>query len=516
MSTFGGLSISISGLYANKKSLDTISHNISNVNTSGYVRQQALHESAYYKKIAGGFKAGTGANVQQIRQIRDEFLDMKFRDENEKFGYWESKSNMMQGVESIFNEVTDSGIQKIMDQFWNGWEELSKHSDSLTIRGLVHERAVAFTEAVNHIRTQLDSLQLNLNKDIDNNIFRINNIIKGVSDLNQKIRDIESTDIKVKANDLRDKRNNLIDELSGMIPITTEYASDGSINVSTKGRLLVVEDQHRELTKKQNDKGYNYLAYKKTGDKIDLNEDEGQIAGLISVRDKEIEEMKLRLNLFVNTVAKAVNEEHKNGYDLLGNSVSGSDAEKFFTTKNGTGKIEAGNILVNPELSDYNKIAASSNGDTGNGKIAEYISGLRNKQIFNDIKNPDGTINEKGTITELLDKASDYDGTPLEGLIKEIDTKQDEYKSMTSDDFYRNLILKIGLSRGQARSIAKNQTILIGQIDGKRQSISGVSLDEEMTAMMKYQHSYVANSRVINAIDGMIENIINKMGIVGR
>ena len=114
---FGGLYISISGLQASRKSLDTVSHNISNANNPNYVRQSAIHASNSYTKSADGrFQTGTGVNVIQIRQIRDEFLDLKLRRENASFGYHYAKAQILEDIEGVFNEITDSGLQKS-----NGW-----------------------------------------------------------------------------------------------------------------------------------------------------------------------------------------------------------------------------------------------------------------------------------------------------------------------------------------------------------------------------------------------------------
>lgn len=136
-------------------------------------------------------------------------------------------------------------------------------------------------------------------------------------------------------------------------------------------------------------------------------------------------------------------------------------------------------------MEDFNKIAAGKTGAKGDGDIAKEILGLREELLFNNY--------EFGKYVEPGE-----DGT------------------MTIDSFYRDLILNLSLEREQARDMVLNQVMLINQIDERRQEISSVSLDEEMANMLKYQHSYIANSRVINAIDEMIETIVNRLGIVGR
>src|SRR5690606_4264485 len=142
-------------------------HNIANANNKSYVRQSVIHaETRYPTTNTIGLKKGIGVDVQQIRQIRDEFLDLRIRNEKALYGYFSTKSEMLGEIEAIFNELTYSGLQNVMDDFWNAWEELYKEPDSLTIRGLLHETAVAFTTTVNYINSQLNNLQYDLNKEI--------------------------------------------------------------------------------------------------------------------------------------------------------------------------------------------------------------------------------------------------------------------------------------------------------------------------------------------------------------
>lgn len=477
--SFGGLYISVSGIYANKKALDTVSHNIANVNNPNYVRQSAIHaESSYSKTTDVRFQKGTGVSVQQIRQIRDEFLDIKLRREMATFGYHSTKAEILSEVEIIF----DSEFQEVMNYFWKGWEELSKEPDSLTIRALLHENAVAFTTTANHISTQLDNLQFNLNKEMLNKAEEVNNILRNVADLNYKIKTIEAYGQNISANDYRDNRNAYLDRLSELIPITYYENQYGEAVVSLNGRDLINGDYFSPIDIRLDDKGHGQIHWSDTGDKIDLN-GMGKLGGYIDARDQVIVEYRERLNILVGELAKAVNVIHKEGIDLEGNS--GKD---FFII--GNPKDPAASIKVNPILEDFNKIAVSKTGAKGDYTIAKEILDLREKPLFK----------EYGEY-EFDDEGYVYEENKI---------------SLTIDDFYRDLILKLGLERQDSRDMAQNQTMLIKQIDERKREISTVSLDEEMANMLKYQHSYIANSRVINAIDEMIDQVVNRLGLVGR
>ncbi|MDU5079775.1 flagellar hook-associated protein FlgK [uncultured Tissierella sp.] len=461
---FGGLYISISGLQASRKSLDTVSHNISNANNPNYVRQSAIHASNSYTKSADGrFQTGTGVNVIQIRQIRDEFLDLKLRRENASFGYHYAKAQILEDIEGVFNEITDSGLQKVMDGLWKNWDELSKEADSLTIRGLVHESSVAFAETVNHISRQLNDIRHNLNKQMLTKVDEVNNILDKIGELNKSIKLVEGENSRMKANDFRDERNALIDRLSELLPITSYENTFGETIISLQGRDIVNGSFISRIDIKNDNNGLGHIYWEKSNEKIDLN-GLGELAGFIDVRDKSMVEYMNRLDTFVQNLANEINALHSTGIDLEGNK--GGD---FFVGSGGV--INASNIKVNPELSNYNKIAISITGGISDGDIAKGIYELRNKTIFGE---------------------------------------------MSTDDYYRDIIFSLGEERKSSRLIAENQGFLINTIDERRQSISAVSLDEEMADMIKFQHSYTANSRVINAIDEMIETVVNRVGLVGR
>ncbi len=480
--SFGGLYISISGINANKKALDTLSHNIANVNNPDYVRQRTNHAESRYSRVGLKFQAGMGVDVQSIVQIRDEFLDYKVRREMAIFGYYNTKSEVLEEIEYIFREIkvpgelNNGGLQDVMDNFWNSWEELYKDSKSLTIRGLLHENAVAFTTTVNHIRNQLDNLQFNLNKEMLNKSNEVNTLLREIANLNKNIKLQEAYGPHVKANDLRDSRNAKLDRLSELIPISYYENSQGEVVVSLYGRDLINEDYINLIEVRLNEKSLGEIYWSDTGEKIDLQAN-GELGGYIDARDKDVVEYKDRLNLLVGIMAQEINKIHRTGIGLDGST----NIDFFIFDK----EDPSSTIRVNPELANFNKIAASTSGAKGDGDIAKEIANIRNKPLYGkyNLENSEEFI-EPGTLN--------------------------------MDDFYRDLILEIGMEREMAREMAFNQTILLQQIDERRKEISSVSLDEEMADMLKYQHSYIANSRVINVIDEMIDNIVNRMGIVGR
>lgn len=476
---FGGLYTSVTGLMASRNSLDTISHNISNSNNKNYVRQSAIHANNRYNTIGlGNIQVGTGVNVQEVRQIRDEFLDIKFRKELDTFGYHNAKAQVLEDLEGVFNAITNSGLQNVMDGFWDNWNELVKDPSELTIRGLVNESSVAFTDTVNHISNQLNDIKQNLNKEIISKVDETNNILDEIARLNKIIRVVEGEEVSVKANDFRDERNGLLDRLSVLLPVKSYENKYGEAIVSLFGQDLISGNYTSRLHIENDKTGMGYIYFQSSNEKVDLR-GKGEIGGYIDARDKSIDEYMTRLDILVGTMAEEVNVLHKRGIDL-----KGKKGIEFFTGINtdpnsplepkNKYKNAAANIKVNSEFANFNKIAASATGSKGDGDIAKGIYEIRKKHIFNSYGRENG-------------------------------------ETMDLDDYYRDLIMSLGLERKNSREIAESQQFLIRNIDERRKSISAVSLDEEMADMIKFQHSYVANSRVINAIDEMIDTIVNRM-----
>lgn len=476
---FGGLYISVSGLNASRYSLNTISHNISNANNPNYVRQSAIHGNSNYRGTNPNQQVGTGVQVKHIRQIRDEFLDLQIRGELPKLGYYQGKSESLGDVEAIFNEITSSGMQSVMNDFWNSWNELDKEPESSTLRALVHESAVAYTQTVNHISSQLNWAQQNIDKEITNKVNEVNRLLEDIQKLNSAIKKDEA-DVRMKANDLRDERNAAIDRLSSLLPVKTYTDPQGGTVVSLHGRDLVngafVNKVQIDVDPNLNN-GYGYLYWEGTDEKIDLK-GSGEIGGYIAVRDESINEYKDRLDIMVKSMADKINGIMEKGHGL-----DGTEGTHFFVAANrGTANIDAANIRVNPKLHDLNKMAVSSKpvdkGGVGNGELIKEIYNLRDNLKIEKYKTPGEKLN--------------------------------------LDQYYRDIVTSLALEKQEADTQTTSQTFLITAIDQKRQAVSNVSMDEEMADMVKFQHSYAANSRVLNAVDEMIDVLVNRLGLVGR
>ncbi len=278
---FASLEIVRSGLYVSERALDVTGHNLANVNTPGYVRQQAIICDAGYQQNSR-YQLGFGADIQQIRQIRHSFLDVIYRQESQSLGYWETRQKTFSDIEAILGEPLNNGLQSVMNNYWNSWHELSKQPESLTTRALVRQRGEALVEYINNLGSQLNSLQNDLDSELKVRVNEINTITSCIAQLNTKILTIEATGDT--ANDLRDQRNLYIDRISKLIDCEVNEMQDGQIDITIGGYYLVNKGVSERLTTVQNEKGslFSVPALEKTGTIITVKG--GIIKGLLESR----------------------------------------------------------------------------------------------------------------------------------------------------------------------------------------------------------------------------------------
>ncbi|MDI3534661.1 MAG: flagellar hook-associated protein 1 [Thermosediminibacterales bacterium] len=454
-SAFFGLEIAKKALFANQYALNVTSHNIANANTEGYSRQNAVMSSLYLESQYGFNKSyykgqvGSGVTIDEVRQIRDVFVDYDYRRENQALGEWETKSEFLQKIELIFNEPSETGIRNVLDQFWNSLQELSKNPESLTVRETVYQRGIDLKETLNHINKQLSDTISHANFTISTKISDINSIAKQIAQLNLKIQQVEITGDN--ANDLRDKRNLLIDRLSKIVNIDVTENKQGQTTITISGSSLVQGIYYREIEFD----GVKNITWADSGKEVKIKS--GELKGLLDIRDEVIADYKSDLQQLADTIMNEINNIHTSGYDLNGNI-----GEDFFIA--GVGEDDL--LEVNPLLKDVKKIAAAS---TADGVPGDGTNALKMAQL-------------KGSV----------------------------------DDFTKSLVAGLGVQTQEAKRNVENQELLVSHLENRREAASGVSLDEEMSNMVRYQHAYNAAARIITAIDEMIGIVVEKMGIVGR
>ncbi|MDM5231816.1 flagellar hook-associated protein FlgK [Lysinibacillus pakistanensis] len=528
-STFMGLEASKRGLFTQQTALYTTGHNISNANTLGYSRQRVNMQATPGFPTAGLNQPiypghlGTGVEAGSIQRIRSEFIDRQYRQETNKFGYWESRTKAISQMEDIINEPSEFGLDKAFEQFWKGLQDVGNKPADAAARQVAIGRAQHLAESFNTIDTQLKTIQGNLGKELDVSTTQINTILKQIAAVNKQIQEVEPNGHV--PNDLYDVRDVLVDKLNEYIPVSIERVpsgglasevAEGSLKITFKGtdgvvRNLVDGKDFAQFT------AMGTKGSKVTGDDItnvfselqltDIESLEDHEAGTVTSsqaaigqQDFEASKGKLlslinsygyqstsgikgyypetleKLDQLANAFIEEFNKLHANGYTLEQKDSNGvvttpSTNGGLFFLGAGTG---AGGIKFNEAIEKDPNLLAASSGVTqeGDGKHAYELANMQHK-LYASIGNA------------------------------------------TMQSFYKGIVGKIGVDGEEALRLAATSESQRLTVSNSRDAVSSVSLDEEMTNMITFQQAYNANARMITVVDETLDKIINGMGRVG-
>jgi flagellar hook-associated protein 1 FlgK len=460
---FDGLEVGKRALATNQLWLNTLAHNIANVNTLGYTRQRVNTTTTPPQELPQGI-VGTGVTATSIEQIRDLFLNQQYRNENKSLGNWTALEKTLTQVESLFNEPNEDSLGDLLDNFWASWSDLANDPESVSARTALKEQTNMLTNGFHSIYTQLTDLRKSVDNDIALTVEKVNELSTEIASLNQQVARSELGGQS--ANDLRDRRDLLIDELSEYVDVN---ATEQKNNMATVyiGAMAIVDgtSSYKLAVKKTNVEQFSASEVVWSGTTKSVTNLNGQLKGLVETRDEIIPKYLDSLDELAQTLITRVNALHQTAYGS-----DGSTGLNFFNPLNSS----AATISLNSAIeNNVSRIAASQSGEIGDNTNALAIADLRNAQFM------------------MRNTAS-------------------------MSEFYNSLIGEVGAETSKAESLKENYTLLVEQLENSRQSVQGVSLDEETTAMIKYQNAYDAAARVITTMDEALDTVINGMGIVGR
>ncbi|MGL4389207.1 MAG: flagellar hook-associated protein FlgK, partial [Brevinema sp.] len=311
ISSFLGLEMGRGALQTTQKGLQTVSHNLNNLNTEGYTRQRAtqktmpaLFPNSFTKPNMPG-QLGTGVTTEQIARIRDVYLDDRIVFENGGLGFWSQKKTMLNQVEMLMNEPGNASIRTDLEAFWDSWQSVSDSPTDDATRVHLLERAKTLTQSFRAQHNALNDIQTQTNALVEQKINRLNDIAETLSILNNQIKKQELTGSL--PNDLYDKRDLMIDELSKLADIRLERNNPKEFIVYIGAEKLVQGDTFAkvEAYSDPNNKGFVTARWQQTGQDINLGQ--GEISGLVEVRDVDVDDMLTRLDSFAYGLIDAVN-----------------------------------------------------------------------------------------------------------------------------------------------------------------------------------------------------------------
>ena len=450
--------------------LATTAHNISNKSTEGYSRQR-LETVTNDALGQGQLRIGMGARPGVISRVSDQFLEKNLEREGNQLGYLESRSELLGRVEQIYNEQLNEGLTHSMGRMFNAFREFANNPESLATRTEVRESAVGVAKDFHHMQAQLRDVTRDADFRIMTKVEEVNQLTKEIASLNIKIQSAElggST-----ANDERDRRDQILKEISKRVNIRYAESEDGALTITAGSTAVLVSGgSSRDLyavatPAREGKREDNVDIFYKSHDNanpvlVNSQLKGGDIGGLLQVRDEIVGGLEDHLDQVAFSMASEVNKVHSQGYDRLGRT-----GNLFFKTP--IAKLGAASALAVDEKlqNDVSFLAgAGEPGAPGDNRVANLLSQIENKKVM---------ANNTSTLT----------------------------------DFYSATVGKVGIEAQRANTSLKSQKEIVHQLKNQRESLSGVSLDEETTHLIEYQKAYDASARLIRTVDEMLDTLLN-------
>lgn len=460
-STFFGLGVAYSGLSAQKRAMDVLAYNIANANDPTYKRQQtvqvegAVLATSQEASPLGNSAIGSGVTSGDVERIVDRLIENRLRDATTKSAQWDYTQNTLSQLETMLGEPSDTGLQNDIDTFWNAWQTVANTPDDESIRSSLLEDTSALCQRIQYQYGQMSDVINDLNLEVVDSVNQINLMAQEVGKLNNEIGALSSGEMPV--NDLLNRRDALVQEIAKYMDITVNGESGSDLVVSVGGTVLVQGTKVNLLTTETGTNGQQEVVWARDSQPVNTNG--GQLYATLQLRDETIPGYMQQLDDIATELVSTVNAAHHTGQTLTG--VAGGDFFKAGTT--------AANICLDDSIASNPKLVAASSSvatsaGAGNGDIARAIANL------------------KGTPTST---------------------------GHTINEMYATMIGDIGSASASADTQSEASSLSLQQFTTQQQAVSGVSLDEEMTNMIKFQQAYNAASRVLSVMDQMLQVLIN-------
>ena len=564
---FSALSSAKLGLLAQQLAIEVTGQNIANVETEGYSRQDVTFEAntpRHAIKYGSMHQIGTGVRVAGIERAHDQFLFEQIMDEGDLTGSTEVKKDIFEQLEILFNEGSGRSLNDALSSFFASVHDLATNARGLPERADLVSKAENLASTFNQTGKQLYTIQRNIDATIETEVTEINSLTTQIGKLNENIHASEPAS-QYKANDLRDNRDRLVKELSKKIDIQLIEESDSQISLTLKdGTALVLKDQVFDLSTSINGNNESfYDVYIDTGSTtkdITSTITGGELRGYLDMRDTEVESILDKMNILSASFIQEFNGIHRAGFGVDGSSgldffsaldvtvdhdvdntgtavvsmtnaspttISVDEFEIVFTGSNEFGNSNAftlNNLTTNASSGTF----TFTTGSTFNIKdgFAVTISGAAvsgDKVTFSVSEDSASGMAVSSTIianTRKIAAGTTTNGDGANALLmadlqntlsfNSVTWSGSGSGSYTFDEYYNAVVSTIGIESFSAQSTLRQQEGIMLQLNSRRESISGVSIDEEMIKMIKFQQAYNASARMISVVDEMLDTL-NRM-----
>lgn len=571
---FGSLYVGASGLQGSQNALNATAHNLSNVNRAGYTRQQATFADKESNTVGAAAispqQAGLGVTLAEVRQVRDMFLDEYYRTESGRHAFYDTTFNAIHDVQVFYGEMEGNAYQDVLKEFWESVQEYDKTPADTVKQNLLVQKAMMFVERSQSVMDGLKELQNNLNVQVRDTVDRINTLGKTINTLNEQIQKVEAGSVEA-ANDLRDDRNRALDELGSLIKMTYKER-DSVVTVKLEGVDFVIGDRVFEMGKDVDDVTgfitpvWPQLENTKRGIKTDvfdfgvdiasdLDTDIGKLKALVLARgDKnatyaDVEGMsqekyndttgismmlkvEAELDQFIHQVVTTINDvlcpnKAVTVLDESGNpkKIQIWDAEKSSFSTNGF-DVPPEELFSRGGTERYTKKVLDLVDEAGNvTKQTVYVYNeedtskprdLTSMYTLDNLKINDNLREDKTKIAHLTyTGAEDFAlGDRMTGAFEEkkLLLNPNSTGTCTFEEYYEKMLGEIGTVGSVFQGISGSIEASVNSIENKRQQVVGVSSDEELSNMIRFQNAYNAASRYMNVVDKMLEHLLTQLG----
>lgn len=436
--------ISSRSLGVYQRALDVTSHNVANANNPDYARQRVVLGSERAELTPYG-EFGAGVKIDEIARIKDTLTDVQIRSYNQKFADVDKRSQVLGQVETLFSEPSDLGLSNLISSFYNSWDKLASTPNSTPLRNNVIQATDQLSTKIKGIYDGLGLLRSDLNGQVGEKVEEVNTTLQEIQSLNKQINSAKA--INQSANDLSDRRDKQIDALSKLVNINVHTDEKGSVSISIGG-IFAVDEYSATKFKVNSSNGKLFLTTDDGSSKVTLTG--GEISASLDLYNNQLTGYQDSVNKLAQTMMDSVNKQHNGKFGL--NGIPEGD---FFT--------------------GYSDGVLSFNHDT-NALAASAVAG------------------------------NDGDSQNAIAIAKLADSKLIDGKSIS--EYYNSFISGIGTEKKLNEQSYESNQLVLDQLNNQKSSYSGVSVDEEMTNVIKFQKSYDASAKLIKVADEMLQTLI--------
>ena len=545
------LYVGSSGLQATQNALNTTAHNMANLDTDGYTRQQVMQGTRAYQTLEhknnciGPKQIGTGVNYSHCKQVRSEFLDISYRKESGRYAFYDVATKALEEVEDQLQEMNGAEFADSLNNLWTAVQELAKDPCSAVNQSALVTRANEFLTRAKSVYDGLVSYQENMDSTVSEMVKTINGYGDKIRQLNEDIVAIESGR-QEKANDLRDTRNLLLDKLGEYGKI--EYSEDvfGNVTVLFEGSSFVTTDHVNHIgidTTLESSVGYA-TPYWEYAAKTEVDAQGNK--HVVSIDGGHIYDLTQTISTTINTdigklksVLLARGDHNATYHDIV-------EDEQFYNSSISQSVIM--NVQAEFDQMVYNIMTAINDilekAESNPAYLDDSVGLPKDYTLFvvaNETDNltydisddkPAGTVSTGFTIkntqinSKFLEDPTIFSFRTLDGeedtatvtALKEAFLKEDYVLNphvATRTNFvtyYNSLVSQVANSGDVYNSIASAQEQTVSAIDTGREQIVGVSSDEELEFMIMFQNAYNASSRYINVVSEMLDHLVTTLG----